>query len=89
MFDQQINPKKKASLAKIAAILAATAGISFGLCTVGAITGSAGDHVANIVAPVASVFGGICVLSILGLICVGIVAIIKALVYAFRDPRKN
>ena len=79
MFDQPGSSPKKITLAKVAAILAATAGISFGLCTAGAfIAVSSGKRVANIVSVSAAIFGILVVVSLLGLVVVGIVAIINS-----------
>lgn len=84
MFDsispQEDNEESSSGfdLAKLAIILAVTAGVAFGLCTVSAF--GAGKYVGYITGT-AMVIEAIC---ILGLIVIAIIAMAKILVNAFR-----
>ena len=71
MFETLPSQTPKSSFAKIATMLAVTAGIAFGLCTAGAVVMSNGGW--KIIGIVATVCGGIVVLCAAGLIVLAIV----------------
>jgi hypothetical protein len=90
MFDQLVKPPNKTPFAKVATILAVTAGVSFGLCTVGAFASSNGGAVAKVLTRIA-VFcgGGLVVVCLVGLVILGIIMIIKQVVDMFRGEGKD
>jgi hypothetical protein len=89
MFDQLPDKSPKISLAKLAAILAGTAGISFGLCAVGAISSSGGGRVAAIAAPMAMFFAGLVGLSLIGLLVLAVVAVVRAIIDSLSSKKED
>jgi len=87
MFETLPSQTPKSSFAKIATILAVTAGIAFGLCTVGAVAASTlGGSVVGIAA---SVCGGIVVFCLAGLIVLGVIRVVTEIIRIFRSRSNN
>jgi len=90
MFDQLAKPPNKNLAAKIATILAVTAGVSFGLCTVGAFASSNGGAVAKVLTRIAVFWGGgLVVVCLVGLGVLGTVMVIKQIIDMFRGEGKD
>jgi hypothetical protein len=82
MFDQPVKKRSNFTFAKVATILAVTAGVSFGLCTASFLF--SGTRIAGFVFPVGTFFGGLVIACSAGLVLMLVVFLIKQVVDIFR-----
>jgi len=87
MFETLPSQTPKSSFAKIATILAVTAGIAFGLCTVGAVAAS--NLRGSVVGIAAAVCGSIVLLCLAALIVLAVVRVVIEIIRIFRSRSNN
>jgi hypothetical protein len=90
MFDQPPGKSRNITITKLAAILAATAGISFGLCTVGVIAvANSGSRIATIAGHATAFCGWLVAACLMGLLILAVVAVVRAIIGSFSNKENQ